>query len=169
MKLTLIISLLISYNTLVQRELTQEQVLKILPERIKGFNMAEPFRSKQMQMGTLSYTLYEKKFKRRDKAFQILLFDYGKAEIMYRQAIQSSTNHAYVQSDSVVIQPFEWSGASGLESYQSKSGQSKISLGINERFYLNASGNITLQELENVVKLIDFQKLPKKVKPQSEP
>ena len=112
-------------------------------------------------MGTLTYTLFEKKFKKKEKSIQLLLFDYTQAEIMYSQATKNWNTITTVDNDSVKMMPIQVESFSGIQSFRKKTGKSQVSLGINNRFFLNVSGeNISLPELVSIVNMIPLSKLP---------
>ena len=144
-----------------QTELTAEEIFNLLPSKIPGYHKLESFRSKKMKMGTLTYTLFEKKFKKKEKSIQLLLFDYTQAEIMYSQATKNWNTITTVDNDSVKMMPIQVESFSGIQSFRKKTGKSQVSLGINNRFYLNVSGeNISLPELVSIVNMIPLSKLP---------
>ncbi|MFZ6002277.1 MAG: hypothetical protein ACOYW3_17320 [Bacteroidota bacterium] len=144
-------------------ELTPAEVLKLVPDKIKGFRADEDFKSKQMNVGTVSYSLCEKKFDGGgDKSIKILLFDFKNAPIMYSQAMRKWNNADPVESDSLILRVVTMDNCTGWEWYSKNSGTSQIFLGICDRFFLNMTGeNVELDKLKDVVKEIKLDKFPK--------
>lgn len=163
MKFTILVILSwLASPTFAQRELKPSEILKLLPDYIKGYTVAEDFKSKQMKLGTLTYTLCEKKFIQRGQSIKILLFDFSNADIMYRQAMKTWNQSGTVESDSIIMRSVALENSKGWESYRKQSGKSEISLGIGNRFFLNMSGeNIHLTDLQSVLSLIEMTKFPK--------
>lgn len=145
-----------------QKELKPTEMLKLLPDYIKGYTPAEDFKSRQMKMGTLTYTLCEKKFIHKNQSIKILLFDFSNADVMYRQALKTWNQDGAIESDSIIMRSVALDHGKGWESYRKSSGKSEISLGISNRFFLNMSGeNINLTDLQSVLGLIEMAKFPK--------
>jgi len=153
----------ISLGTTAQvTELTPEQMMKLLPDEIKGFNPAEEFRSKQMKVGTITYTLCEKKFNLGERSIKFLLFDFSHADIMYQQAFRTWKDVHPVESDSIVLRAVAMDNCAGWESYRKRTGQSQIFLGICGRYFLNMTGEkVDLSDLKSVLSLVALNKFPK--------
>jgi hypothetical protein len=164
-RLTLLFVVMVTVPAIGQdtTELSPQDVLKLVPDKIKGFRADEDFKSKQMHVGTVSYSLCEKNFDAGGtKSIKILLFDFKNAPIMYTQAMRKWNNADPVESDSLILRTVTMDNCSGWEWYSKQSGTSQIFLGICDRFFLNMTGdNVELEKLKEVVKTIDLKKFPK--------
>jgi hypothetical protein len=142
--------------------LTPQDVLRLIPDKIKGFYAEDEFKSRQMDVGTVSYSLCEKNFKQADKSIKILLFDFKDASIMYTQAMRKWNNAGPIESDSLILRTVTMANCSGWEWYNKDSGTSQIYLGVCDRFFLNLVGEkVELDKLKEVVKEIKLDKFPK--------
>lgn len=143
-------------------ELKTDEILKLLPDKIDGFHPSEEFRSEQMKIGTITYTLCEKKFKAHEKLIQLLLFDFSHADIMYKQSVSKWNEMKPIETESEVKRAIEMDHCTGWGSYQKHTGESQISLGINGRYLLNITGHhIDLTTLQSILSLIELEKFPK--------
>jgi hypothetical protein len=143
-------------------EVTPSDLLKLLPDKINGFEPAEDFKSEKMKIGTITYSLCEKKFSMKKSTIELLLFDYLQAEIMYKQAVSKWSEMKPVESESVVMNPIKMENCVGWESHQKHTGQSQIALGIGGRYLLEITGNhVDLATLQAVLKEIPIEKFPK--------
>ena len=143
-------------------ELKPEEMLKLLPDEIKGFDPTEAFISKQMKVGTITYTLCEKKFNLGDRSIKFLLFDFSHAEIMYQQAMRRWKEIHPVESDSIVLRAVAMDNCIGWESYRKQTGQSQIFLGICGRYFLTMAGEkVDLTDLKSVLRQVALDKFPK--------
>ncbi len=153
----------LAWNTHAQvAELKPNEILKLLPDKIDGFHPSEEFKSEQMKIGTITYTLCEKKFKAHEKLIQLLLFDFSHADIMYKQSVSKWNEMKPVETESEVMRAIEMDNSTGWQSYKKHTGESQISLGINGRYLLNVTGHhVDLATLQFVMSLIELKKFPK--------
>lgn len=153
---------LVPFTVRSQEPLSPHEVAKLVPNKVKGYHAEDEFKSKQMEIGTVSYSLCEKNFKSGDKNIKILLFDFKDAPIMYSQAMRKWNNSDPVESDSLILRVVKMDNCSGWESYSKQSGTSQIFLGICDRFFLNLTGEkVELEKLKEVVKEFKLDKFPK--------
>jgi ethanolamine utilization protein EutA (predicted chaperonin) len=143
-------------------EVNPSDLLKLLPDKIDGFKRAEDFKSEKMKIGTIIYSLCEKKFRKKKSTIELLLFDYGYADIMYKQAVSKWSEMKPVESESVVMNPIKMDNCVGWESNQKHTGQSQIALGIGGRYLLEITGDqVDLSTLQAILKEIPIEKFPK--------
>lgn len=155
-----------SFETFSQYDnqpLPGDQVLKLLPEKINGFNLSTAPRSKVIKLGTLQYSMAEKDSKAsRGVSIKILLFDYKGAPIMFTQATRRLTTGQTIESDSVIRRPTTVMDCVGVESYNAHTKQSQILIGIYNRFYLSLEGTkVELEFLKKVLQEIEIETFPK--------
>jgi hypothetical protein len=155
-----------SFETFSQYEtqpLSADQILTLLPEKINGFNLSTAPRSKVIKLGTLQYSMAEKDFKAsRAGTIKILLFDYKGAPIMFTQATRRLTAGQTIESDSVIRRPTTVKDCIGVESYNARTKQSQILIGIYNRFYLSLEGTkVELEFLKKVVQEFKIETFPK--------
>lgn len=163
MKYILFLSILISYTTQAQvEELKSEEILKLLPSDIEGFRVTDEFKTRHIKIGTLTYTLCEKKFRKKDKYITLLLFDFAHAEIMYKQSMRTWNKVNPIESDSVVLRSVTMADCEGWESYLRHTNQSQIFIGICGRFFLNMTGDkVELADLKAVLDRVRIDQFPR--------
>lgn len=144
-------------------ELPPEEVAKLVPGKIKGFRSHDPFHSKRMTVGSITYSLCEKRFEGPgEKEIKILLFDFKNAPMMYTQAMRKWNSHELIDSDSVVLRLLQMDQCTGWESYHRQTNTSQIFLGICDRFFLSMTGErVSLDQLKEVAKTFPFDKFPR--------
>jgi hypothetical protein len=141
--------------------LSAQKITKLLPSKIPNYYLKGIARSSEMKVGTLTYSLCERNFARGKKQVRILLFDYIDAPIMYQQVMRNQTKMTPVESDSIIYKAIELADAKGWEFVNRKANESKLILGIYDRFYLSIDGeNVELAEVIDIFNLIDLKKFP---------
>lgn len=114
-------------------------------------------KTRLVMIGTLSYSLAERSFKRRKKKIKMLLFDYNNALIMYNQATGKWKDMPTIESDSLLTRYIEMPDYIGRESFNKINNTSQIVLGVGDRFYLTLAGErIDLETLRSIVSLFDL-------------
>lgn len=139
------------------------EIIALIPEKIiKGYNPSGSPSSKVMQIGTLTYSLAERKFAAGNKKIKILLFDYKKAPGMYGQATKKFSSYSPIVSDSLVFQSIVLTDGSGWETHNIPSGNSQIRLGAYNRYFLIIEGeNVHLDELRMVLDMLQLENFPR--------
>ncbi|MCI0751151.1 MAG: hypothetical protein L0Y35_04880 [Flammeovirgaceae bacterium] len=165
MKYFIIITLLLARAWLVAAQdrpvLSPEKVIKLVPEKVKGFYQEGDTKSRMMKLGDISYSLAERSFGRSKKKIKILLFDYNNAEIMYKQATRKWKDLPKMESDSVIERSITMTNCEGWESYNKTRNTSQIFLGVCDRFFLTITGdNVDLETLRGVAALFDMTQFP---------
>ncbi len=163
MKYSLFLSIFLSFASQAQvAELKSEEILKLLPNEIDGYRATDEFKTRHIKIGTLTYTLCEKKFRKKDKYITLLLFDFAHAEIMYRQSMSTWKKINPVESDSVVLRSVSKADCEGWESYLRHTNQSQIFIGICGRFFLNMTGDkVDLADLKAVLDRVPIDQFPR--------
>ena len=159
-----IILLLAAGSATAQKKgvLSPAKISKLLPAKIKGYSLKGAPVNKRVKVGTLTYSLSEKTFIRKQSTIKILLFDYGQAPIMYEQAIKGWSEIKNVENDSIIFRPLASFDSVAWESYAASSKHSQIIMGINQRFFLTINGEKTeIYELKEILKNFAFDKFPK--------
>ena len=143
--------------------LKAEEIVKLIPDYIKGYSLDGEAKAKLMALGTIRYSLTEKNFASGNKKIKVLLFDYKEASIMYNQATRKFNTFTPVETDSLILRSLTLTNCSGWESYNAQSKSSQILLGICDRFFLTVNGtNVPLEVLKQVVSNnIKFEDFPK--------
>ena len=152
-----------SFHLLGQgKEFPLSEMIKLIPDKVKGYLQEDDSKSKQIQIGTLTYSICEKTFVSGARSIKILLFDYRYAPIMYIQAMGQWNNFNIIESDSLILRHVSNENYEGWESYNRKRSSSRIFLGVCNRFFLNVAGeNVNLDELKQVVNTIPLNQFPK--------
>jgi hypothetical protein len=136
-------------------------MMKLVPEKIKGFYVDGDAKSRLIQLGDISYSLAERSFSSNRKKIKILLFDYNNAEIQYKQATRKWKDLPPVETDTLSQQPLVLTNCEGWESYNKTNNTSQIFLGICNRFFLIISGDhVDMEMLHQVVNLFDMTSFP---------
>ncbi len=115
-----------------------------------------------MKVGTVTYALCERNFVSGKKQLRILLFDYVDAPIMFQEAMRNQANAKPIESDTLIYRPVDLVDATGWESANTKAHESKLILGLYDRYFLTISGTeLQLSEVTKVFSQIDLKKFPK--------
>jgi hypothetical protein len=142
--------------------LSPKKMLKLIPDKINGFQETDESKARQTKLGDITYTLAEKHFHSGKRSIRILLFDYKEAPIMYNQAMREWGSHTFVDTDSLVYRSFATQNCSGWESYNLNSKRSQIFLGICDRFFMMITGeNTDLVLLRLALQEIPLREFPK--------
>ena len=141
--------------------LAPEKMMKLVPEKIKGFYVDGDAKSRLIQLGDISYSIAERSFSNNRKKIKILLFDYNNAEIQYTQATRKWKDLPPAETDSLSQQRLVLTNCEGWESYNKTNNSSQIFLGICQRFFLIISGDhVDIETLHQVVGLFDMTRFP---------
>jgi len=143
--------------------LSSEKIIKLIPDRLIGFNLSDDSQSKVIRLGNLQYSMAEKRFTAsKQRSIKILLFDYKEAPIMYNQATFKFHGFTAVESDSVILRSILMTDCTGWESYNIIRKDSQILLGICNRFFLSIEGkNVDIESLKQVVYQFKIETFPK--------
>jgi hypothetical protein len=142
--------------------LLPEEIVTLVPAKIAGFTSDGKAKTRLIKIGTLSYSLAERSFKKSNKKIKMLLFDYNNALIMYNQATGKWKDLPTMESDSVISRFIELPEYIGRESFNKANGTSQILLGVCNRFYLTLAGqNVDLEILRGLVELFDLAAFPR--------
>lgn len=137
-----------------------------MPGKVKGFHVQSNSKSKEIQLGTLTYSVSEKSFAHGVQEIKFLVFDYNKASVMYNQSLDIWKAYPTIHSDSIMSEPIAIAGGVGWQSYQKKSGIGKIVLALHDRFILNInSQDVEPAALRAIFDQIPFADFPKKTTP----
>jgi hypothetical protein len=142
--------------------LTAEQIVRLIPEKIKGFYHDGDSKSKLITLGNIRYSMAEKNFISGKKRIKILLFDYKEAPIMYGQTTKRWTGLSAIESDSLIVRQVSMDQYAGWESFQVYQNTSQIVLNICDRFYLTLEGKgIDLTALKQILSEFKFEQYPR--------
>jgi hypothetical protein len=142
--------------------LSAQKISKLLPSKIPNYYLKGIARSSEMKVGTLTYSLCERNFVKGKKQVRMLLFDYVDAPIMFQQVIRNQSKMTQVESDSIIYKAIELADAKGWEFVNQKANESKLILGIFDRYYLSIEGeNVEFAEVLDIFNLIDLKKFPR--------
>ena len=148
-----------SFSLSAQHSLPTEEIVKLLPDYLKGFQQTEAPISKLIRVGGIQYSLCDKRFSKGNQRIKFLLFDFKEAPIMYSQATKKWSSAIPIVTDSVVQRPFVIENCSGWETANYKMGSSQIFLGIYDRFFLTIEGeNVEQERLKLLLQEVDFRK-----------
>lgn len=141
--------------------LTPEQLLHFVPSRIKRYDPSENFKSREIKIGTLTYSFCEKVFVQKNKKIKILLFDYANAKVMFNQTIHPWYNAPELATDSVKQRHVHWLGHDGWESEIVHTHTAQVTVAIYQRFVLTIIGEgCRLSDLYEVLGAMDLPSLP---------
>lgn len=149
----------------VDKILSADEIIKLIPDKVEGFSLNGESQSKVIKMGTLQYSMAEKRFtakSRRNATVKVLLFDYKEAPIMYNQATKKFSTFSPIESDSLILRSVLMQDCTGWESYNIYRKNSQILLGVCNRFFLTIEGtNVDLETLKKVVHHFKIETFPK--------
>ena len=141
--------------------MTPDQMIKLIPNKIEGFNVIDQHKGRTIKIGTLTYSMAERSFIKNKRKVTILLFDYNNAPIMYSQATGKWSNLTEVETDTLYERSFLWSQNRGWEHYNKLNTSSQVSLGIKNRFYLIVNGEgVDLEALRTILGLFPLSEFP---------
>lgn len=142
--------------------LMPEEIVKLIPEKFPGFTAEGRAKTRLIKIGTLSYSLVERSFKKSRKKIKILLFDYNNALIMYSQATGKWKDIPDVENAFTVNRFIELPDCIGRESFNVADGTTQILLGVCDRFYLTLAGeHVDLETLRSLVPLFNLAAFPR--------
>lgn len=137
-------------------------ISKLIPSKIKGYNVKGDSKSSVHTIGSLRYSISEKTFSSRDRIIKILLFDYVEAPIMFSQSTKKWSEMPEVKTDSILFSNVVSDYGNRWESEHPYSKRSKLLLSVNNRFFLTLEAeNMSLVELREFFKNFDLEKFPK--------
>lgn len=147
----------------INRILSAEKIIELIPDKIEGFSLSGESQSKVIRMGNLQYSMADKRFFASNQRFiKILLFDYKEASIMYNQATRKFSSFTPVENDSLILRAVFMNDCTGWESYNVRRKNSQILLGVCNRFFLTIEGtNVDLESLRQVVQSFKIETFPK--------
>jgi len=138
-----------------------DQMIKLMPNKIEGFNPIDQHKGRTIKIGTLTYSMAERSFIKNKRKVTILLFDYNNAPIMYTQATGKWSNLPEVETDTVYERSFLWAENRGWEQHHKLNNSAQVSLGIKNRFYLIVSGEgVDLEALRSILALFPLSDFP---------
>ena len=160
-KYSLQVVLLVTFISTNAQPLSAEEVKKLVPDYLEGFNHDVEVKAKLIKVGDLQYSLCEHRFTKGKQSVRVLLFDYKDAQIMYKQVTKEWKNYSSVISDSLTFRSVKLTNCTGWESYHKNSSTSQIYIGICDRFLLNLTGEgVELEILKNFLSGFRFEKFP---------
>jgi hypothetical protein len=150
--------------------LAPDDMIKLIPKKVEGFNLVDQHKGRTMKIGTLTYSMVERSFIKNKRKVTILLFDYNNAPIMYSQATGKWSNLPEVDTDTVSQRSFLLIENKGWEHYHKLNNSSQVLLGIKNRFYLIVSGEgVDLEALRTILALFPLAEFPDKYLDLSDP
>jgi hypothetical protein len=159
---TLFLSLTAETYSQSTRLLSERELSKLLPQRIKGYSLSQESKTMTVKVGSLTYVLCQHNFTSRGKSIQLLLFDYLEAPIMFSQSLKKWNEMIPVSSDSVFFGKVADSVDHEFHSYTHHGKRAQVVMTIADRFVLHASAEgMTLQELKANLSLIDTSRFPR--------
>lgn len=141
--------------------LTPRQLMKLLPDKVNGYEQLEDSRSSEIKIGNITYSLCEKIFNRNKNNVKVLLFDFKNAQVMYDQAVRPWRNAEEVNSDTVKQRHVQWEGNMGWESENTFSKTAQVFVAVNNRFIMSIIGESSdLKDLHDVLNGVDASRFP---------
>jgi hypothetical protein len=142
--------------------LSPGRIVKLIPNKIKGYSLRSDPKSKLITVGKLRYSMAEKNFGSGRKSIKILLFDYREAPVMLNQVTRKWDTYTPVTSDSLIHQSVDINNCQGWEMYNIINRNSQIVLSIFERYYLTIEGkNIELESLKLILQDFKLESFPR--------
>jgi hypothetical protein len=142
--------------------LSPEQMHQLVPHYIKGFQRSQELKGKLVKVGDLQYSVCEQSFTQANQQIRVLMFDFGHARIMYKQATKEWHNFSPILTDTITLQAIRMTNCSGWQSYKKNNNTSEIYLGICDRFFLTLTGEfVPLETLKSFLEDFHFDQFPK--------
>lgn len=139
-----------------------EELMKYLPTKIDGYTAEEPDGGTIEMHGT-SYSNADITFKNEaGERIKISLLDYNAALSMYSMATAMWTSGLKIDTKDELAQSYNINdNISGWESFQKKSGNASITLGVSNRFMLTieADNQENCNNIKSIAKNMDLDKL----------
>lgn len=141
-----------------------EELIKFLPETINGYTKEEPSGS-TVEIQGASYSTAEVRFTKGDQYVRVSLIDYNATLSMYSMATAMWSTGIKVDNSDELAQTIKLNDKiAGWESFQKKSKDASIILGVNNRFFLTIEANSQsntefLKEVAKSMKLDDLSSL----------
>jgi hypothetical protein len=139
-----------------EKILSPEEIKKLIPDYLKGFNHDADVKAKLIKVGNIQYSMCEHRFSKGQRNVRVLLFDYKEALVMYNQATKEWRNFSEILSDSLTQRSIRMTNCTGWEFYDKRSKTSQVQLGIHDRFFLELRGEEVELEIINTY-LDDFK------------
>ncbi len=141
--------------------LSPDELARLLPARLEGFNLIEQNKGRMIQIGTLTYSMTERGFSKSKRKVTILLFDYNNASIMYRQATGKWANQVSEDNEIRKQGPYPFESGEGWEHYDKIRNYSQLFLGVHGRFYIVLTGEgIGMEELYAICNQLNASSFP---------
>ncbi|MFZ2905210.1 MAG: hypothetical protein WAZ98_03300 [Cyclobacteriaceae bacterium] len=141
--------------------LQPDVMMKLVPDKIEGFNRTDQNKGRMIKIGTLAYSIVERNFSKQKRKVVVLLFDYNNAPIMYSQATKKWKDQPNVEHDTLVDRSIVFSDFPGRESSMKFNQSAQLALGINDRFYLIVRGEgVDLNSLRAILALFPLSNYP---------
>lgn len=138
-----------------------EELMKYLPESIEGYEKNEP-KGESVEMGEMSFSSAEVRFKNQQDEIKITLLDYNAALSMYSMATAMWSTGFKIDNSKEKSQSVKLTDEiTGWETIQKKSKDASLILGINDRFLLTieAENQENTDSLKEIAKQMDLNKL----------
>ncbi len=140
-----------------------EELIKYLPESINGYEIEGEPKGASMDMQGMSYSSAEVKFKNeKNNRINITLLDYNAAYNMYSMATAMWASGFKIDTSEEFAQSISFGdNINGWESYQKKSNDASVALGIGDRFLLTIEGDNQegTDQLKQVAESMDLESL----------
>jgi hypothetical protein len=150
------------FQASAQQVLMPEEIARLIPDRLRGFQLSADPKTRLVQLGNIRYSLVEKSFSSGKGVVKILLFDYKEAPIMFSQATRKWSNLSPVTTDSVVLESFSLQNCTGWETFNVRRNASQVVMGICDRFFLTIEAqNVSTETLRNILQQFRFDTFPK--------
>jgi hypothetical protein len=144
-----------------QEVLAPRQLMKLLPDKLKGYEQLEDSKSSEIKIGNITYSLCEKVFNRNKNNVKVLIFDFNNAQIMFDQMVRPWRGAEEVNSDTVKQRHMQWEGNQGWESENTFSKTAQVFVAVNNRFIMSIIGESSnLNDLHEVLSSLDASKFP---------
>lgn len=145
-----------------RQTLKPKAIGKLLPERIDRYTLSHDSRSSMMKIGTLRYSLCERIFSKGKQTVKILLFDYVEAPVMLTQSMKRWQEMPTIDTDSITFSKNENEFGDVWSSSHPRLERAQLVMIINNRFFLTVEAEkMTIEQLNDFAKAIDFEKFPK--------
>lgn len=138
-----------------------EELMKYLPESIEGYEKNEP-KGESVEMGEMSFSSAEVRFKNQQDEIKITLLDYNAALSMYSMATAMWSTGFKIDNSKEKSQSVKLTDEiTGWETILKKSKDASLILGINDRFLLTieAENQENTDLLKEIAKQMDLSKL----------
>lgn len=138
-----------------------EELMKYLPESVTGYEKEEP-KGESVEMSGMSFSSANVRFTKGNDDINVTLLDYNAAMSMYSMATAMWASGFKIDNSEETAQSVSIAdNINGWETFQKKSKNGSLVIGVNNRFLVTIEGNNqkNLDLFKEIAKSMDLKKL----------